>query len=186
MYNLCVYVKFPGEVIGGIEMEFELSVKKMTLREQISFLTGKDFWHTASVDRLAVPSVMVSDGPTGLRKMNGLGTIKAICFPSAAAIAAQSACRSCWAPASASNVLRSAAETSSTTRKTRSWPVRWQRTTSTASSPKASARPSNTSHATARKTSVTRRIPSSTREHSGKSISAALRSLSNRRSPGPS
>ena len=28
-------------------MEFELSVKKMTLREQISFLTGKDFWHTA-------------------------------------------------------------------------------------------------------------------------------------------
>lgn len=68
-------------------MEFELSVKKMTLREQISFLTGKDFWHTASVDRLAVPSVMVSDGPTGLRKMNGLGTIKAICFPSAAAIA---------------------------------------------------------------------------------------------------
>lgn len=68
-------------------MDFELSVKKMTLREQISFLTGKDFWHTASVDRLAVPSVMVSDGPTGLRKMNGLGTIKAICFPSAAAIA---------------------------------------------------------------------------------------------------
>ena len=68
-------------------MEFELSVKKMTLREQISFLTGKDFWHTASVDRLAVPSVMVSDGPTGLRKMKGLGTITAICFPSAAAVA---------------------------------------------------------------------------------------------------
>lgn len=68
-------------------MEFELSVKKMTLREQISFLTGKDFWHTASVDRLAVPSVMVSDGPTGLRKMKGLGNITAICYPSAAAIA---------------------------------------------------------------------------------------------------
>ncbi len=68
-------------------MEFELSVKKMTLREQISFLTGKDFWHTASVDRLAVPSVMVSDGPTGLRKMKGLGTITAICYPTAAAVA---------------------------------------------------------------------------------------------------
>ena len=186
-------------------MEFELSVKKMTLREQISFLTGKDFWHTASVDRLAVPSVMVSDGPTGLRKMKGLGTITAIFsrprppLPAhgtrkapehsakfSVTNAAQSACRSCWAPASASNVLRSAAETSSTTRKTRSWPVRWQRTTSMASSPKASARPSSTLPATARKTSATRRTPSSTREHSGKSISAALRSLSNRHSPGPS
>lgn len=68
-------------------MEYELSIKKMTLREQISFLSGKDFWHTASVDRLAIPSVMVSDGPTGLRKSKGLGTIKAICFPSAAAVA---------------------------------------------------------------------------------------------------
>lgn len=70
-------------------MEYELSLKKMTLREQISFLTGKDFWHTASVDRLAVPSVMVSDGPTGLRKSTGkgLGSISAICFPSAAAVA---------------------------------------------------------------------------------------------------
>lgn len=68
-------------------MEYELSVKKMTLREQISFLTGKDFWHTASVDRLVVPSVMVSDGPTGLRKSVGLKTVQATCFPSAAAIA---------------------------------------------------------------------------------------------------
>lgn len=68
-------------------MEYELSIKKMTLREQISFLSGKDFWHTASVDRLAIPSVMVSDGPTGLRKSTGLGTIQAICFPSAAAVA---------------------------------------------------------------------------------------------------
>ena len=68
-------------------MEFELSVKKLTQREKISLLTGKDFWHTASIDRLAIPSVMVSDGPTGLRKMKGLGNIKATCYPSAAAIA---------------------------------------------------------------------------------------------------
>lgn len=68
-------------------MEFELSVKQLTLREKISLLTGKDFWHTASIDRLVIPSVMVSDGPTGLRKMKGLGNIKATCYPSAAAIA---------------------------------------------------------------------------------------------------
>ena len=68
-------------------MEYELSVKKMTLREQISFLTGKDFWHTASVDRFAIPSVMVSDGPTGLRKSKGIKTVQAICYPCAAAVA---------------------------------------------------------------------------------------------------
>ena len=68
-------------------MEYELSVKQLTQRERISLLTGKDFWHTASIDRLAIPAVLVSDGPTGLRKMKGLGNIKATCFPSAAAIA---------------------------------------------------------------------------------------------------
>ena len=69
-------------------MEYELSLKKLTLREKATLLTGKDFWHTASIDRLVIPPVMVSDGPTGLRKMTGtVGTIKAISYPSAAAVA---------------------------------------------------------------------------------------------------
>ena len=176
---MCI-CKIPRRSIGGIEMEFELSVKKMTLREQISFLTGKDFWHTAG------PSPPSASRPRPPLPAHGTRKAPEHLVKFSVTNAAQSACRSCWAPASASNVLRSAAETSSTTRKTRSWPVRWQRTTSMASSPKASARPSSTLPATARKTSATRRTPSSTREHSGKSISAALRSLSNRHSPGPS
>ena len=43
-------------------------VAKMTLEEKASLCSGLDFWHTKGVERLQIPSVMVSDGPHGLRK----------------------------------------------------------------------------------------------------------------------
>ena len=70
----------------------------LTLDEKISLVSGKDFWHTVAIDNaapVAIPSVMVSDGPHGLRKQNSaadnLGvndSIVATCFPSAAGLAA--------------------------------------------------------------------------------------------------
>ena len=70
-------------------------VQLMTLEEKCSLLSGLDFWHTKPVERLGIPSVMVSDGPHGLRKQNEkadhLGhneSIKAVCFPPACASAA--------------------------------------------------------------------------------------------------
>ena len=69
-------------------------IKKMTLEEKVSFLSGADFWHTKAIDRLDIPAVMVSDGPHGLRKQDleadNLGvnnSIKAVCFPTGAALA---------------------------------------------------------------------------------------------------
>jgi beta-glucosidase len=63
-------------------------VGKMTLEEKASLCSGADFWHTKAVARLDVPSVMVSDGPYGLRKQDqkadhlGMNeSIKAVCFP---------------------------------------------------------------------------------------------------------
>ena len=51
-----------------------MNVKKlfsqMTLEEKCSLLSGADFWHTKSVERLGIPAVMVSDGPHGLRKQS--------------------------------------------------------------------------------------------------------------------
>jgi hypothetical protein len=35
--------------------------------EKVSLCLGSDFWHTASVERLGIPRIMVSDGPHGLR-----------------------------------------------------------------------------------------------------------------------
>lgn len=69
-------------------------IRKMTLEEKAGLCSGADFWHTKSVERLGIPSVMVSDGPHGLRKQNEkadhLGvneSIKAVCFPAACATA---------------------------------------------------------------------------------------------------
>lgn len=66
----------------------------MTLEEKASLCSGADFWHTKEIKRLSIPSIMVSDGPHGLRKqvleqdMGGFGeSVQAVCFPSAVALA---------------------------------------------------------------------------------------------------
>jgi len=69
-------------------------IERMTLEEKASLLSGGNFWNTKPVSRLGVPSIMLTDGPHGLRKQGGkadhLGlnkSIPATCFPTAAALA---------------------------------------------------------------------------------------------------
>ncbi len=66
----------------------------MTLIEKASLTSGANFWNTKPVDRLGVPSIMLTDGPHGLRKQGGaadhLGlnaSLPATCFPTAATLA---------------------------------------------------------------------------------------------------
>nr|WP_197997949.1 glycoside hydrolase family 3 C-terminal domain-containing protein [Paenibacillus sp. CFBP 13594] len=66
----------------------------MTLEEKAGMCSGLDFWHLKGVERLGIPSIMVTDGPHGLRKQDGsadhLGltsSVPATCFPSAAGLA---------------------------------------------------------------------------------------------------
>ena len=75
--------------------KIEEMVKQMTLEEKAGMCSGSDFWHLKGVERLGIPSVMVSDGPHGLRKQDqsadhlGINdSIRAVCFPSAAGLAA--------------------------------------------------------------------------------------------------
>lgn len=66
----------------------------MTLEEKASLMSGENFWNTKEIKRLNIPSIMMTDGPHGLRKQAGkadhLGlnkSIPATCFPTAATIA---------------------------------------------------------------------------------------------------
>lgn len=65
----------------------------LTLEEKASLTSGHDFWHTKAAGN--VPSIMVSDGPNGLRKQPtggdhlGLGgSVPATCFPPAVGLGA--------------------------------------------------------------------------------------------------
>lgn len=67
----------------------------LTLEEKASLTSGRDFWTTKPVERVGVPSILMTDGPHGLRKQGGatdhLGlanSIPATCFPPAVGLAA--------------------------------------------------------------------------------------------------
>ncbi|MBX3285272.1 MAG: glycoside hydrolase family 3 C-terminal domain-containing protein [Actinobacteria bacterium] len=67
---------------------------ELTAEEKASLASGQGFWWTRAVPRLGIPSIMVSDGPHGLRKQDrrndhlGLGdSTPATCFPTASALA---------------------------------------------------------------------------------------------------
>ncbi|WP_103534182.1 glycoside hydrolase family 3 C-terminal domain-containing protein [Streptomyces sp. SM11] len=65
-------------------------VRDLTLEQKAALTSGRDFWHLQDLPEADVPSVMVADGPHGLRKQPkdadpiGLGTsLPATCFPPA-------------------------------------------------------------------------------------------------------
>ena len=77
-------------------MKYKDIISKLTLEEKAALCSGKDFWHLVDVERLGLPSIMVTDGPHGLRKQNQEKTAAgdvlgnsapATCFPTASATA---------------------------------------------------------------------------------------------------
>ena len=67
---------------------------QMTIEEKISLFSGKNFWYLEGLERLKLPSIMVTDGPHGIRKQAGdsdhlgiLDSVKATCYPTAVGLA---------------------------------------------------------------------------------------------------
>ena len=76
------------------------SARQLPLADQIALLSGLDVWHTQPLPDAGVRSVMLSDGPHGLRKqevggdhLGTTGSKPATCFPPAVTLA------SSWDPA---------------------------------------------------------------------------------------
>jgi beta-glucosidase len=80
-------------------------VAELDLATKVRLLSGRDFWTTEALPEHDVPSVMMTDGPHGLRKQDASGdnigmfaSEPATCFPTASALA------STWSPALAEEV----------------------------------------------------------------------------------
>ncbi|MFB9758669.1 glycoside hydrolase family 3 C-terminal domain-containing protein [Ectobacillus funiculus] len=74
--------------------DIQALISQMTLEEKAGLCSGIDFWNLKGIERLGIPSIMVTDGPHGLRKQkqgaDHLGlfdSVPATCFPSAAGMA---------------------------------------------------------------------------------------------------
>lgn len=83
-----------NDPFSNVRQQAQDLINRMTLEEKAGLCAGRDFWHTYPVERLGLPSVMITDGPNGLRKQpddaDHLGlndSVPATCFPAAAATA---------------------------------------------------------------------------------------------------
>jgi beta-glucosidase len=70
------------------------AARDLTLAQQVSLLSGGDFWRTQSLPEAGVPAAVLSDGPHGLRfqadaadQMGISASEKSTCFPTAVTIA---------------------------------------------------------------------------------------------------
>jgi beta-glucosidase len=75
---------------AGIDVQVVLA--QLSLEEKAALLDGSDYWHTEPVQRLGVPTILLTDGPHGLRKVAAPDdpsiehSEEATCFPPAAGL----------------------------------------------------------------------------------------------------
>jgi len=70
-----------------------VDIAKLTLEQKASLLSGHDFWSTKAIPEAGIPSIVLTDGPHGVRRQAGdadhLGindSLPSTCFPPAVAV----------------------------------------------------------------------------------------------------
>jgi len=68
-------------------------IASLTNEQKATLVRGWDFWHTTRIAAAGIESIMVADGPHGLRRAPGRGdhvgvsgSVPATCFPTASAL----------------------------------------------------------------------------------------------------
>lgn len=78
-----------------MHLKYESIIRQMSLEEKARMMSGKNVWESMDFPKYGIPSLMMSDGPHGMRTqkaeaLDHLGlnqSIPATCFPTAAAVA---------------------------------------------------------------------------------------------------
>lgn len=84
----------PGREEAEMNLKYGEIIGRMSLEEKASMMSGKNTWETVDYEKYGIPSMVMSDGPHGLRRQAGAGdhlglnaSLPATCFPTAATIA---------------------------------------------------------------------------------------------------
>lgn len=78
-------------------LDIEAILSQMTLEEKAAFCTGATPWSTLAVERLGVPSIVMTDGPHGVRRASDPNSLSAKSFP-ATCFPTASCSASTWNP----------------------------------------------------------------------------------------
>lgn len=78
-----------------MSLKYENIISQMSLEEKALMMSGKNTWQTQDYEKYGIPSMMMSDGPHGMRTQpSGVGdhlglnaSMPATCFPTAATVA---------------------------------------------------------------------------------------------------
>ncbi|KAF7670956.1 glycoside hydrolase superfamily [Alternaria burnsii] len=63
-------------------------ITQMTFEEKVSLLCGSSFWETSGIDRLGIPRMKLTDGPSGARGEDFNSGLSSACFPAGITLAA--------------------------------------------------------------------------------------------------
>jgi len=86
-------------------LDVDALLGELTLEEKARLLEGVDSWYTTPIERLGIPSLLLTDGPHGVRKVRDIGggfdiadNAPSTSFPTASAVAAS------WDPENARRI----------------------------------------------------------------------------------
>ncbi|KAF5589551.1 beta-glucosidase [Fusarium pseudocircinatum] len=69
-------------------MDVEALIQQLTLEEKVQLTAGVGWWHTASIERLSIPPIRLSDGPNGVRGTHFFDSTPSSCLPCGTALGA--------------------------------------------------------------------------------------------------